>query len=135
MATVSAAQAKQDPPLGKLNFDRWAAFLGFVLLVLTIVFFNLSLDGEIQAIDSKIDSVRIELETDIENLRKELKADIAAVHSELKADIQRLEVDVAAVRTELQADIQRLDDRIFAIVAPAPPETETESAATDSAGS
>ena len=124
MATVSAAQPTQDPPLGRLNFDRWAAFLGFVLLVLTIVFFNLSLGGEIQAIDSKIDSVRIELETDIENLRKELKA-----------DIQRLEVDVAAVRTELQADIQRLDDRIFAIVAPAPPETETESAATDSAGS
>ena len=118
------ATAVAQPPAPKiprtLSLEGLVTIVGAVILFLTIVFFNLAL---ISHLDTKIDSVRIELEADIAGVRTELKADIDSVRSdvesvrmELKADIQRLE-----------ADIQRLDDRLFAVLVPPAVEDENES--------
>ena len=103
MATALATSPTPKIPR-TLSLEGLVTIVGAVILFLTIVFFNLAL---VSHLDTKIDSVRTELEDDINNVRTELKADINSVRTELKADIQRLE-----------ADIQRLDDRLFAIIAP-----------------
>ncbi len=121
MATALATSPTPKIPR-TLSLEGLVTIVGAVILFLTIVFFNLAL---VSHLDTKIDSVRTELEDDINNVRTELKADIDSVRTELKEEIDSARSDVESVRMELkadiqrlEADIQRLDDRLFAVIAP-----------------